>query len=316
MEEENDNQITLDSFNEEQRAFIQSQIEGAQQGVSPAMAVQILKKHGGVGFFSDDSHKNAFEQRIEDERKKYESELRKKYESNIEVTKGNFDRDFRLKIKENTGVDWNSGEAFEDYVSRAFGGNRNKTLEDAFKTKEQTFLSQINELSEKVKEYETKEWNRQISTIKQKALGDNKFSIPQGISDIEQKELLELKQAKYSKAFDERFEISKDEEGNTVLKDKKTNGVYIGDDITKYVQKTLKDFGIAFENGDAQKRSNLPNSQNPNNLDKEQLETAKNKWQQACRGKRISESSKEAIILKREFGLPISDAQKKFAGLE
>lgn len=292
-------------FTEEQQAYINEQIEAAKQSINPVFAAEILKKNGGFAFLNEEALK---------------TQTADLYKDEIKATKGNLEHEYRKHVKAVTGLPWEDSEDFSSYAKRVFETKGDaEALKKALDTKEQTYSTKLSEYKTKLKEYETKEWESTLNDIKIKALGNRQFAIPQGLEEEEAKELLELKKMKYDKAFAERFDITKDADGNKILKDKQTGGVYLNNDIQTHVTKCIDELGITFANGDDQQRRNLPNrNASNNNLAKEQLLVHHEQWIKACRDNLYTPTSKEGIRLKAEKFpmLTISNKMKEYAGIK
>lgn len=250
-----ENEINFESFNDEQKSFINGLVEEKTKGLSRpdidfTQASEFIRNTGGLIFPNEEDYKT------------------KKLDAARSIA-ANWETDARKSIKEQTNVEWKDGEKVSEYAIRAIQDfekkAQSKKLDDSFNAELETTKSRLQEkesdiqkLQEQInlfnQEKETNWWKGQVNSV----ISDKDFAIPNGTPDEQKKDFIDFYKNKYYNWVENNFERGKDEQGNAFLRHKAKGSV--STDISKFISEHLSESGIAF--GSSKNGYSAPNASN------------------------------------------------------
>lgn len=236
----------MKKFTDEEKEQFQEQIEALQAEVlekykqenpfTIQKAMELLNKEGGKAFVNEQAFVNA-----------------------AKATIGNFDANNRKAIKKVTGISWNDGEGYEDYVDRATKtfaeeqavktSSSSKHEFEALKTSLNKTEQEKENLKNRLQELETEQFNRKKKELMFKPIEDKQFKVPDGLDEATKKQYIDFQKEQYKKNFEQNFEVLQ-EDDKVFLKDKQGNTFA---DVQKAVDEWLPKSGLQFADSSKEK---------------------------------------------------------------
>ena len=290
---EGNNTISLDSFEEPQRQFIENYAKefAAKNNtdISVPTALNFLEKSGMKAFATEEEYKSA------------------KIGAAKDIAR-NWENDARKQVKELTSVGWDDEEKLPDYINRAFNeavtkkGKKEFNLEfETIKTEKAKLANALASKEDEIKQYKEQQWNEKVNNSISGVVNKVQFSVPDGLSDEDKSILLDTKRNNIVSLVKENFEFKADPTSGTPYIQDKNGNAY--SDIAKTIGEYLKsnDFSFSKPQENANGKFKLPDGKGRNTDEAKKIATEK--VNQQLREKGIMPNSPKAWALKINEGL-------------